>query len=100
METVLFRVTQEALTNIVKHANAKNISIELTQVKRSLQLKIRDDGVGFDLEEKRPSVERRGSGLIGMRERISALHGTFNINSTPNKGTQISIRLPLENDNE
>jgi signal transduction histidine kinase len=97
-ETTLYRIVQEALTNAVKHAGASNIWIRTWRENLVLCCSIRDDGAGFDtgLSERAPL--RKGLGLVAMRERVSAIGGTLQIESRPSHGTELSIRLPLEGD--
>ena len=97
LETTLFRVIQEAVTNITRHAGAKNTSINL-QFKRSLiRVSIKDDGKGFDVEEAITSRDRpRGLGLLGMKERVELVKGTLKLRSRTGYGTQISIEIPLK----
>lgn len=96
LETTLFRVIQEAVTNITRHAGAKNTSISL-QFKRSMiRVSIKDDGKGFDVEEAITSRDRpRGLGLLGMKERVELAKGTLSLRSRAGYGTQISIEIPL-----
>ena len=96
METTLYRVVQEALNNTVKHANAKTVQVRAWREARNLNCSVRDDGAGFDscLEEGAPG--RKGLGLIAMRERLSALGGTLRIISRVGEGTEVRVRLPLE----
>lgn len=95
LETTLFRVIQEASTNIIRHALAKNVRIILRFKKKSIEVSIKDDGKGFDVEEAISSNERpRGLGLLGMKERIELMHGTVNIRSQPGCGTEIDIESP------
>src|SRR5437016_4381889 len=96
IETTLYRIVQEALTNAVKHAEAKNVWIRAWKEHLVLCCSIRDDGVGFDSNQLRTSPQRRGLGLIAMQERVSAIGGTIRIESRPGNGTELSIRLPLE----
>ena len=96
-ETVLYRVAQETLTNISKYAKAKNVNMKLREIDNSIQLTIEDDGIGFDLAEvtgREP--DKRGSGLIGIKERGLALNGKLDIQSQPNQGTRIMIQFPVE----
>ncbi|HXU93325.1 MAG TPA: ATP-binding protein [Gallionella sp.] len=89
----LFRIFQEALNNILKHAKAKNVQIEIVKGEDHLELIIEDDGVGFgDDARQKP----RSFGLRGIHERIEHLGGTVRISSAPGKGTHIAIFLPLE----
>ena len=96
IETTLYRVVQEALTNAVKHADAKNLWIRARKEHLVLCCSIRDDGVGFDPHQAQTASHRKGLGLIAMQERVSAIGGTLQIESRPGHGTELSIRLPLE----
>jgi signal transduction histidine kinase len=96
LETALYRIVQEALTNAMKHAKAKEIRIEVSKEKRGLCCRIQDDGVGFDLRGVQSSGKRRGLGLIGIQERLNALGGILSIDSAPGCGTTLLIRLPVE----
>jgi len=88
-ELVVFRIVQEALNNIIKHANASIIKIELHYSASTLSLKISDNGTGFD------QTMGNGSGLINMKKRTEMLAGQITINSELNAGTTISINIPL-----
>ncbi len=95
LEPVLFRIVQEALHNVDKHAQAQTVWIELRLDEAEVALTIRDDGVGFDpagLEEK---VRRGHVGLKQMRERVAGLKGTFALHTVPGQGTEIRISLPV-----
>jgi signal transduction histidine kinase len=98
IETTLYRIVQEALTNAAKHAKASNIWICAWREELLLCCSIRDDGTGFNPYQSPGSLLRKGLGLIAMRERMSAIGGTFQIESRPGKGTELSIRIPLEVD--
>jgi len=91
VETVLYRIVQEALTNIVKHADAGRVSIVITQKAGAVGAVIEDDGRGFDPDE---SVDG-GIGLIGMRERVALLDGSMTIEAAPGKGTTLVIEVPV-----
>jgi signal transduction histidine kinase len=91
LETAMFRVTQEALTNIVKHAAAETVRIILAWRERSILLAIEDDGRGFSAA-RTPGA---GYGLVGMRERVASLNGALEIESTPAAGTRIAVEIPL-----
>jgi signal transduction histidine kinase len=96
LETVLFRVAQEALTNIARHAHASQTNIELNQHAGSVRLVVTDDGVGFDVNAP-PKYERgSGLGLVGMRERVALVGGTCTVESEPGRGTRIIIELPVK----
>lgn len=94
-EINLFRIVQEALTNVAKHADAKNIEICLNSGKKWFKLTIKDDGNGFASKKGETSGNSHGIGLIGMNERVGALEGKFRIRSSPGKGTKIKIKVPL-----
>jgi signal transduction histidine kinase len=98
IETTLYRIVQEALTNAVKHAKASNVRIRAWREERVLCCSIRDDGGGFDSSQAHAAPGRKGLGLIAMQERVSAIGGTLHIESRPGMGTELSIRLPLEVD--
>ncbi|MBE7470416.1 MAG: hypothetical protein DPW09_03745 [Anaerolineae bacterium] len=96
LETVCFRLVQEALTNALRHAQAQTIRVDLQRHDKELQLVIGDDGLGFEVE---PTLKRiaygKGLGLVGMQERVSLLGGRFELESAPGQGTQIRVFLPL-----
>ncbi len=102
VEKAIYRITQEALNNILKHARAKSASIELFLKAHLLVLVIEDDGVGFDLKGHMLKDNSAGIGLISMRERVSAFDGIFTIDSQIGKGTEIIIEIPCRKnrDNE
>jgi two-component system, NarL family, sensor kinase len=90
-ESIIYRVIQEIISNILKHAQAKNVTIQLIQHDDELSILIEDDGKGFDVNE----VNTNGIGLQNIRTRISYLKGDVHIDSTLGKGTTISIEIPL-----
>jgi signal transduction histidine kinase len=98
IETTLYRIVQEALTNAVKHAQASNVWIRAWREDLVLCSSIRDDGRGFDIRQSQAAPHRKGLGLVAMRERVSAIGGTLQIESRPTHGTELSIRIPLEAD--
>ena len=87
----LFRIVQESLQNALKHSHARAVSMRLMRRPTELELTIVDDGVGFDVD----TAWGAGLGLIGIRERVDAIGGTFVIVSTPGAGTRLEIRVPL-----
>jgi signal transduction histidine kinase len=89
-ETALYRIVQESLTNIVKHARAQRVSISLTRRARFVNAVIEDDGIGFDPEQTREDA----FGLSGMRERVALLDGTLQVESRANVGTTIAVEVP------
>jgi signal transduction histidine kinase len=91
VETALYRIVQEALTNVVKHAGAERVSVVVTRKAASVMAMIEDDGRGFESAGS-PGV---GLGLLGMRERVELLDGTFQIEATPKAGTTLIVELPV-----
>jgi signal transduction histidine kinase len=91
VETTLYRIAQEALTNIVKHAQAGNVSILLVRRDTAVAIVIEDDGRGFE-----PAQLRRDAlGLVGMRERVALLEGKLTVESSPETGTTLAVEVPL-----
>jgi signal transduction histidine kinase len=93
----LYRIIQEGLSNISKHACAEHISVSLKGIDHDVLLSVQDDGIGFDLAEVK---EKPGLGFSSMRERARLIHGGFSIRSQPNKGTLITVRAPLMREGE
>jgi signal transduction histidine kinase len=94
VEIALYRIVQEALTNVTKHAQASHVSIRVRREGRMLCCSIQDDGTGFDVRAVQSGRVRRGLGLIGMQERMNAIGGTLSIDSAPGRGTKLLIRVP------
>lgn len=92
----LFRIVQEALQNVNKHSDARNVSVDLTGTNAGLALTIVDDGVGFDVD----AAWRRGLGLISVRERVEAIGGTFGLRSSPGAGTRLEVHVPVPISND
>jgi signal transduction histidine kinase len=93
--TACFRIAQEALTNIARHAAAKNAWLELRRTGAGIELVVRDDGAGFDVAAANERAQQGASlGLIGMQERASLAGGTFDVRSTPGTGTEVRASLP------
>jgi len=88
-----YRIVQEALTNVWKHANASEAQVEVSTVGNSLKLRISDDGVGFDIEDR---ARGRSVGLLSMIERAHLVGGKVRISSKAGRGTQVAARLPLD----
>jgi signal transduction histidine kinase len=91
IETALYRIVQEALTNVIKHARASRVSVLVTRKRDSVAAVIEDDGVGFSADELRDD----GLGLVGMRERIALLDGRLTVESAAERGTSIVAEVPL-----
>ena len=88
----LYRVTQEALRNVAKHAEARHVRVELSRGPRSVQLSISDDGKGFD--EMKIRGEKHGLGLVSIDERVRLLRGTVQIETRPRGGTRLNVHIP------
>ncbi|MBI4494885.1 MAG: HAMP domain-containing protein [Chloroflexi bacterium] len=97
VETALFRVAQEGITNIVKHAAASRATVRLEFRPASIAAAIEDDGTGFTRQEPR---DGRGLGLMGMQERVTLLGGTLRLSSDQGRGTRIAIEIPLPDQGE
>jgi PAS domain S-box-containing protein len=95
VENNVFRIVQEVLNNVAKHARASRVGVRIEVIGKTLRLVIVDDGVGFDLSRARKMEERGGWGLMTMAERAEAINGRFRIESAPGKGTRVSVEVPL-----
>ncbi len=97
MEIALYRITQEALTNVIRHAQASNVVVRLLHQNNRLTLQVEDDGIGFEPQALQSAeVPEKSWGLWGMQERVSTLKGEFMVNSVPGRGTKIVVNVPLE----
>jgi PAS domain S-box-containing protein len=97
LETACFRIVQEALTNIVRHAQASRVLVRLAKDEAMLFLSVKDDGVGFNIKSLRKRAPRVATlGLISMQERAHAAGGDIEIDSAPSQGTEVRLMLPLE----
>jgi signal transduction histidine kinase len=94
METVLYRVVQEALTNVARHAGAVQVRIDIRQDSQFVRCSIKDDGAGFDESEVLARTEGKGLGLVGMRERVNSLGGSLSIVSNRPVGTELIVTIP------
>lgn len=97
IEKALYRICQESVNNIIKHANAKTAHFQLFRHDASLVLVIDDDGVGFDHRNLEMGKDKSGIGLVSMRERVLSFDGEFSIDSELNNGTEIVIEIPCKN---
>ncbi len=99
-QAVVFYIAEEAVTNARKHAQAPNIWVRLKLLKDELcLLEIEDDGIGFDVNAVDSTYHERGSlGMVNLRERSELVNGVLHIKSTPGKGTQIQVVIPLSED--
>jgi signal transduction histidine kinase len=91
IETVIFRIYQELVTNILRHAKAEQVSIELYERDGMLVLAVEDDGQGFD-----PEAKSDGAGVTGMRERAALVNGTIRFDAEPGMGTHVVVEIPLQ----
>ncbi|TLS38504.1 sensor histidine kinase [Pseudalkalibacillus caeni] len=91
LEIAIFRLVQEAVQNSLKHADATEIEVDLEIEKQNIHLKVKDNGIGFNTNERKEN----SFGIIGMKERVELLNGKIEIQSTPNKGTYILIDIPI-----
>ncbi len=96
IETALFRIIQEALTNVIKHGRAARVFITAEKTAKTITLTISDDGQGFDMSGDNSMVDFQHWGLVNMRERTEALGGRFQIESDLGKGTRIRIEVPVQ----
>jgi len=97
LETTLYRITQEALTNVLRHAKAQRVGVILERRPDHVLLIVEDDGQGFDAQAVLKVADAHGKlGLLGMQERVILANGTIEIESTPGAGTTVFVRIPLE----
>jgi signal transduction histidine kinase len=97
IETALFRVLQEAITNVVKHSGADHVSVILETTEGEVRLIVEDNGRGFRLDAAHNvALDKSHLGLLGVRERLALLNGSLQIESTPNRGTTVYASVPLE----
>jgi two-component system NarL family sensor kinase len=94
IETSVYRIAQEALTNVHKHANAQNVEMALAATDQSLHLVIQDDGQGFDPDTMAQTSSQGHFGLTGINERVKLLSGTICIQSEPGAGTRLDVLVP------
>ena len=97
IETECFRIAQEALTNVVRHAQAHTVTVELREKEGRLHLRVRDDGVGFEVAPVREQAVRGASlGLLSMEERAALAGGGLEFKSNPGQGTEVHAWFPLK----
>jgi signal transduction histidine kinase len=95
----MFRVVQEAMRNVMKHAGATRVAVTLAARRSKLTLTIEDNGKSFDVESRSvAALSEKRMGLLGMTERVKLLNGKMRIQSIPNRGTTICVEIPLEGD--
>ena len=93
--TVLYRVAQEALTNVARHAQASRVEVTIQKLPDAVRMRIKDDGKAFDVQKVLQVRKGQRLGLLGMRERVEMIGGTFTVESAPGKGTAIVVQIPF-----
>ena len=88
----MYRISQEALQNVVRHSEASEVSVRLTEGKGLIRLRIADNGVGFEVDK----VRHTGLGLIGMRERLRIVHGHIQVSAFIGTGTALEVTIPVD----
>jgi signal transduction histidine kinase len=96
LETLAFRIVQESLTNVGKHAGATRVTVHVESDQSQLRIEIEDDGQGFETGETRDHLRAGRVGLASMRERVELASGTFAVRSTPGRGTAVMATIPLD----
>ena len=92
---MLYRVAQEALTNVARHANASQVEVRIESLNGSIRMEIADNGQGFEINGKSCPGKPNRLGLLGMRERVEMLGGTFGVESFPGQATTVRVDVPL-----
>jgi len=100
LATTLYRIVQEALTNVTRHAKATQVKVTIQHELQTLRCSIKDNGIGFDVSSLSARTGERGLGLIGIRERLNSLGGSPSLVSTPGQGTELVITIPYTNSPE
>jgi signal transduction histidine kinase len=90
VELAVYRVVQEALTNVARHAGAQTVELTIHEDEELVAIAVRDDGCGFD-----PATDASGFGLVGMRERLAKVSGTLQVESEPGRGTAVTATVPV-----
>jgi signal transduction histidine kinase len=91
-KSAVYRIVQESLTNVARHAKATSVDVRIARDDNTIAIDVRDNGMGFDPNAQRSRLSR---GLLGMRERAYLLGGTLDMTSAPDKGTTLSVRIPI-----
>ena len=89
----IFRIVQESLTNVTRHAEASHVEVTLSARSDDLVVEVRDNGKGFDVAN---AAKKKSFGLLGMRERAAVLGGDINISTTPHHGTVVRVHIPIK----
>jgi signal transduction histidine kinase len=96
--TMLYRVAQEALTNVARHAQASQAEVKIQKLDGAVCMTIKDNGKGFQQERVLQDKKKKRLGLLGMRERVEMVQGNFTVQSTPGRGTTVLVQIRLAND--
>jgi signal transduction histidine kinase len=94
-KTVVYRIAQESLTNVAKHARAKRVEVTVRKLGNGIRMEIKDDGDGFQVQQQASANGEKRLGLLGMQERVRLVNGSFTVASKPGKGTTIRVGIPL-----
>src|SRR5579859_341124 len=97
---MLYRVAQEALTNVARHAHAARVDISIEKLSNGICMKIKDDGKSFEVDRVLHAKKNKRLGLLGMRERVEMVGGSLAVESAPGKGTTIRAQIPFTNGKE
>jgi signal transduction histidine kinase len=95
--TTLYRIVQEALTNVVRHAQAGRVDVSIRKLPRAVRVQIKDDGKGFEVDRMWRERQSRHLGMLGMRERVEMVGGRFTVESAPGQGVAIQAQVPFDN---
>ena len=95
-KTVVFRVAQESLTNVAKHAHASQVDVTLRNLKQGVQMQIKDNGKAFNVRDQLSAKRKKRLGLLGMQERVRLVNGHFAVESAPGKGTTVRVEIPFK----
>jgi len=95
LRTMLYRVAQEALTNVARHAKASQVEVRIESLSGNIRMEIHDDGQGFEVNGNSSARKHNRLGLLGMRERVEMLGGTFGVDSAPGQATTVRVEIPL-----
>jgi signal transduction histidine kinase len=93
--TVLFRVAQEALTNVARHSQATQVRMSITEISGAIRMEISDNGKSFQVDKVLSAKNHKRLGLVGMRERVEMVGGSLTIESSPGKGTTVRVEIPF-----
>jgi two-component system sensor histidine kinase DegS len=95
--TVLYRIAQEALVNVARHAQASLVDVSIQKRRGVIRVKVKDNGKSFEVQRVLSTKRNKGLGLLGMRERVEMVGGRFAVESAPGKGTTIRAEIPFAN---